>query len=60
MVVAGPGALTAALAIVLAVTLAACAARPKARSVPVPDAVLEIVPIDQWPSSGPGFAGFAR
>ena len=49
MVVVGPRALTAALAIVLAATLAACAAGPKARSVPVPVAVLEIVPIDQWP-----------
>ncbi|MCK5376398.1 MAG: MltA domain-containing protein [Acidobacteria bacterium] len=49
MVVSGSRALTAGLAASLALALSACAAGPRARTVPVPDAVVERVPVGEWP-----------
>jgi len=49
MVVSGSRALTAGLAASLALALSACGAGPRARTVPVPDAVVERVPVGEWP-----------
>jgi len=49
MVVVGPRALRAVLAAALALALGACTTGPGARTVPGPDAVLQIVPFHQWP-----------